>query len=241
MDAQAQFVSDASHELRTPLTALQTTNEVALRKTKLTEAEARDLLSHNVAEVAKLQALTTALLKLAKSDGSDITHVPVSLQQDSSEAMNMIISAAQAKEITIDDNVPDIKVLGDHMALAQCIAILLDNAVKYSPDGSQIRLSGGHGTRTGFVRVQDHGAGIAAKDLPHIFDRFYRADQSRTRSNKTTGKAAERGTQNDSTQPDGYGIGLSLAKKLAHQMDGEILASSTEGKGSIFTIRLPLA
>ena len=233
MEAQAQFVSDASHELRTPLTALQTTNEVALRKPKLSEAEARDLLGHNVAEVAKLQALTTALLKLAKPDNPAARPVPVSLQTAASEAMNAMVAAAQAKDIAIEDKVPDIRVLGDPTALAQSVAILLDNAIKYSPQGSTIHLSGGKAGRHGSITVTDQGQGIAAKDLPHIFDRFYRADQSRTRSIGTSIRPE--------SHTDGYGIGLSLAKKLVHQMDGEILASSIEGKGSSFAIRLPLA
>lgn len=227
MDAQAQFVSDASHELRTPLTALQTTNEVALRKPKITENEARNLLAKNVAEVTKLQALTTALLKLARSDGSDTRHVPVSLQNAASEAMNKFISAAQNKDIVIEDTVPDISVNGDTTSLAQTIAILLDNAIKYSPENSTILLSGSKNGKTGSISIQDHGQGIASKDLPHIFDRFYRADQSRT--------------QNTSGEVDGYGIGLSLAKKLVHQMNGEIIVTSAEGKGSTFTIRMPLA
>lgn len=222
MEAQAQFVSDASHELRTPLTALQTTNEVALRKHKLSESEARDLLAHNVAEVAKLQALTDGLLRLARPDRT-MQHVPVALQNAASDAMNALIEAAQAKNISIEEAVPNVRVLGDEPSIVQAIKILLDNAVKYSPQDSHIKLTGGRSGRQGFITVQDHGQGIAAKDLPHIFDRFYRADQSR-------GKHAE----------DGYGIGLSLAKKLVHQMDGEIVVTSTPGKGSTFTIRLPL-
>lgn len=226
MEAQAQFVSDASHELRTPLTVLQTTNEVALRKPKLSETDARDLLEHNVAEVAKLQALTDGLLRLARPD-KKLIRTPVSLQTIASEAMNGLIPAAQSRHIRIEDNTPDINVFGDPAALTQALSVLLDNAIKYSPQGSTITLTGARSSRLSEVSVIDHGPGISPNDLPHIFDRFYRADQSRSHSENTTA--------------DGYGIGLSLAKKIVHQMDGEIIASSTPGKGSTFTIKLPAA
>lgn len=224
MEAQAQFVSDASHELRTPLTALQTTNEVALRKPKLPEAAARELIGHNVAEVAKLQALTDGLLRLARQDGKDLARVPVSLQAISSDAINAFLGAAQDKRMAIEDATPDLKVLGDQPSLARAVGILLDNAIKYSPEKSKIIITGSRSGKHGLISVTDHGQGIATRDLPHIFDRFYRADQSRT-----------------SSYADGYGIGLALAKKIVHQHDGEIVATSTPGKGSIFTISLPLA
>lgn len=224
MAAQAQFVSDASHELRTPLTALQTTNEVALRKPKLTEAEARDLLGYNVAEVAKLKALTDGLLKLARPGSHHLVRSPVSLQAVASDAMNALISAAQAKNIAIEDNVPNLKVIGDQQALAQALIIMLDNAIKYSPDKTTIHLTGGQHGKISQISVQDEGQGIDPKDLPHIFDRFYRAEQSRNK-----------------IKADGYGIGLALAKKIVHQHDGEIVAASTPGKGSTFTIKLPAA
>jgi len=224
MEAQAQFVSDASHELRTPLTALQTTNEVALRKPKLSAAEARDLLEHNVAEVAKLQSLTDGLLKLARQDNQPVSHSPVSLQEVTGDAMNTIIHQAQAKDIAIEDNVPPMLVSGDQPSLSQAVVILLDNAVKYSPQGSTVHLSASQQGKYALLAVRDAGQGISAKDLPHIFDRFYRADQSR---NKQT--------------VDGYGIGLSMAKKIIDQHHGEIIASSVEGKGSAFTLKLPLS
>jgi two-component system sensor histidine kinase CiaH len=224
MESQAQFVSDASHELRTPLTALQTTNEVALRKPKLSAIDTKDLLLHNVAEVAKLQALTNGLLRLARPDSNHIVRSSISLQAVASDAMNALIAAAQAKQIVVEDSVPDIKVLGDTQALGQVVVILLDNAIKYSPEGSTIKLGGAQHGKFGVLTIQDEGQGIAAKDLPHIFDRFYRADQSR-----------------DKQKVDGYGIGLALAKKITEQLGGEITATSIEDKGSNFAVKLALA
>jgi two-component system sensor histidine kinase CiaH len=223
MESQAQFVSDASHELRTPLTAMQTMNEVALRRSKLPEADSRDLITKNLEEVVKLRALTDGLLKLARHDDSAIQHTTISLQDIASEAMNRVIILAQPKDITVDDEIADIKVLGDSASLAQAVVILLDNAVKYSPAGTTIHLTSDRRGKLGQLHVRDEGPGIRPYDLRKIFDRFYRADQSRSRH-----------------IVEGHGIGLSLAKKIMQQHGGDITAASTVGKGSTFTLKIPL-
>lgn len=224
MEAQAQFVSDASHELRTPLTLIQTSTEVALRKPKLTAAEAKKVLEQNVADVRRLQDLTNGLLAIAKHDKSKLVLTPTSLQEVTSEALNHVVAVAQQKDITVDEQVINLKVLGNKAALIQALTVLLDNAIKYSPNNSTIRITSGLEGGCGFVHVKDEGKGIEAKDLPHIFDRFYRADHSRSSQNT-----------------EGFGIGLSLAKKIIDQHHGEIIARSAPGKGSIFSIKLPLA
>lgn len=223
-EAQAQFVGDASHELRTPLTSLQTSNEVALRNRHLTVAQSRELLRQNIEEVAKLQTLTDGLLQLARQDRAAVTLGPVSLQDVAADALNGIVDAAQAKNMSVDDSVPAVMVQADAGHLSRALAILLDNAVKYAPEGSTIRLAGGAKGKQGYVRVIDRGPGISQTDQQRIFDRFYRADQSRSSQHVT-----------------GYGIGLSLAKKLVGQQGGTIEVSSQPGKGAAFTIYLPLA
>jgi two-component system sensor histidine kinase CiaH len=234
MEAQVQFVGDASHELRTPLTALQTSNEVALRNSKFTLADARQILCDNIEEVAKLQALTDGLLQLARPDGAASAMVPgqVDLPDLITTAINRVIPAAQAKHQTIDDLVQRLSFTGHRQTLEQAVVVLLDNAVKYSPAGSQIIIKAGRapvkpknpnaGNQL-WIQVSDHGPGIRPYDLRKIFDRFYRADQSRS-------------TQHVS----GYGIGLALAKKIVEQHGGEISAESVVGRGSTFTIKLPL-
>ncbi|MEK7594330.1 MAG: HAMP domain-containing sensor histidine kinase [Patescibacteria group bacterium] len=224
METQHRFVTDASHELRTPLTAILTTNEVALRSADLKLPEAKDLIKSNVEEVKKLKDLTDGLLNLAKQNGSGLLIKPVSLQQVVGEAMNSVIASAQAKKISVDDNVPNIKVEGDKEALVQAVVILLDNAIKYSDNKTTIHLEGHKKDGRGFLAVRDEGVGISPVDLPHIFDRFYRADKSRTNS-----------------MADGYGIGLAIAQKIIDQHHGRIEADSTLGKGSVFVIELPLA
>lgn len=224
MDAQTRFVSDASHELRTPLTALQTTNEVALRKPKLSVAEAKELIQYNVEEVAKLKSLSDGLLGLLKQDGQPLELVSVSIQAVASEAMNHIAPAAIAKHMSVNDSVPNIMVKSHEASLIQITTILLDNAVKYSPDKSEIFISARTRGKMAFLTVRDQGIGIKATELPHIFDRFYRADTSRSRH-----------------QVEGYGLGLSIAKRLSDQLGADISAKSTQDKGTTFTIKLPLS
>lgn len=224
VEAQSQFVSDASHELRTPLTTLQTSNEVALRNPKLTLSQSKQLIAQNIDEVTKLQALANGLLTLARPESGLIDMVPVSLQDVASDAMNQVIKQAQARNITIDDKVNAIVVHANRQSLVQAVVVLLDNAIKYGPSDSTIYLSADKRSRRASFYVRDEGPGIRPYDLRRIFDRFYRADQSRS-------------TQHVA----GNGIGLSLAKKLVEQQGGEIRVSSTVGKGSKFTVSLPLA
>jgi signal transduction histidine kinase len=221
MDAQSRFTSDASHELRTPLAAIQTENEVALRASDLTLSRAKELLHSNVEEITRLQQLSEGLLRLTNGR-QHLPVQPVWLDEIGGDAMNHVIKLAQAKNIAIDDTVPHVQVVAHPQSLAQAIVILLDNAIKYSPEKSTVHLEGKMNSKHASLSIRDEGIGIAASHLPHIFDRFYRADQSRT-----------------SQSVQGYGLGLSIAKKLIEQQHGGISAASELGEGSMFTIRLP--
>jgi signal transduction histidine kinase len=226
MRAQAQFISDASHELRTPLTALQTTNEVALRNAKLNVKDARDILKDNVEEVAKLKSLTDGLLRLAHHDEAGqaaFNAEPVSLQDIAGEAMNRIMPAALEKDIAVEDGTQPVMVVGDRQGLVQALVVLLENAVKYSPAGSLVKIRALKKAKQAVLSVQDQGPGIRPYDAGRIFDRFYRADQSRS-----------------ARHVPGHGIGLALAKKIVEQHGGGISVESVLGKGSTFTIKLPL-
>jgi two-component system sensor histidine kinase CiaH len=224
MEAQAQFVSDASHELRTPLTAMQVTNEVALRRHSLPATDARIIITQNLEDVRKLQDLTNALLRLSVQNSDALRPASVSLQDVASEAINRVAASAQVKHISIEETVPPIKVMADKASLVQAVVVLLDNAIKYSSAGSSVKVDGAHKGKHVVFRVSDEGPGVNADDIPHIFDRFYRADKSRNQM-----------------QTEGYGIGLALAKKIIDQHGGEISVVSTEGKGATFSIKLPLA
>lgn len=224
MESQKRFISDASHELRTPITALQTTNEVALRKQRLKPEEARDLILHNVAEAAKLKELSDSLLSLLRQDSPKLTYRSISLQDVARDAINQIVATALKKNITVEDSVPNIKTRGDSASLTRAVTILLDNAIKYSHAKSRVEISGYAKGSHAYIFVKDEGTGIHATDIPHIFDRFYRADRSRSKD-----------------QREGYGLGLSIAHKIIEQHTGAITVESQPGKGSTFTIKLPLA
>lgn len=224
MEAQDQFVSDASHELRTPLTALQTTNEVALRKNKVSASDAKNIFQHNIEEVTKLKLLTDSLLNLAKTDNTPLKLTSIDISSVVSDALNKVLDTALEKGITVDDKVPKLNIKGDKDCLCRALVIILDNAIKYSPNESTINITTQKDTKYVWLSVKDEGIGIKAVHLPHIFERFYRADSSRSKH-----------------RVEGFGIGLALAKKIVEQHNGEIIAASTPGKGSTFTIKLPLS
>lgn len=224
MEMQSRFASDASHELRTPLAIMQAENEVALRSKDLTLRRAKELLRSNLEESVKLKELSEGLLRLAQKDQGVIDIESVSLVDIASEAMNHIVKSAQEKSVVLLDEAPNILVIADRQQLIHALTILLDNAVKYSDAESTVHISGYSKGRSGYLVVRDEGIGIPEDALGHIFDRFYRVDLSRTKN-----------------QRDGYGLGLSIAHKIVQQLDGEITVESTVGKGSIFTIKLPLA
>jgi two-component system sensor histidine kinase CiaH len=223
LDAQKRFTSDASHELRTPLTAMQAEIEVALRDPKLTKHQAVELLQSNLEEVEKLRSLSDGLLNLAQHQKPAQISV-VKLKPAIDEALKRVEKSAHTKNIVINDHTKDLTLKSDSYSLSELLVILIDNAIKYSPDGSKIQLTSISAGKMGKISVTDQGIGIKATDLPHIFDRFYRSDTSRSK-----------------TQAEGYGLGLAIAKKIADSLNGSIEVKSAPNKGSTFTISLPSA
>ena len=225
LEAQSRFTADASHELRTPLTAMKSEIEVALRNPKLNSKDTKELLSSNLEEIGKLEALSNGLLRLAQHDSHDSeAFVPVSLAKVSSDAIERMAIAIKRRPVKVFNEVEPTMVWGDRQHLTEVVAIILDNAIKYSLAKSSIRLTSHVQNNFAYLEVHDKGKGISAEDLPHIFDRFYRADTSRSKD-KTSG----------------YGLGLSIAKKIAELHGGAIETTSEVGKGSIFTLKLPLS
>lgn len=220
MVAQTRFVSDASHELRTPLTAIQTTNEVALRDASLSLKDAREVIQSNLDDVERLQRMSTMLLQLANRDAHlDLT--PVEIHDVVSRALTDSAAKAMARDITVDDQTGRFSIMADPDAAAQALTVVLDNAIKYSPDASTITLTTAaerHGMMQ--IRVTDQGTGIAPDDIHKLFDRFFRSDQARTRQGH-----------------DGYGLGLAIAKQIMGLHGGSITVTSRLGKGSTFALR----
>lgn len=219
VEAQHRFTADASHELRTPLAAMKAEIEVGLRDKKLTKNEAVGLLRSSLEEVDRLEHLAEGLLVLTQADAvRPLT--PVSLEEIAAKVTRRLQALAEAKHIAVKRQLKPVIVPAEEAAVDKIISILLDNAIKYSPAHTEITLKTYQKDGHGFLKVEDHGIGIRSSELPHIFDRFYRADSSRSVASVA-----------------GHGLGLSIAKRLAESINATIDVKSGPGKGSEFTLR----
>jgi signal transduction histidine kinase len=224
MERQGQFISDASHELRTPLTAMMTETEVGLRDPNLTIDEAKQLLESNLEEAKRLSGLTTNLLELSSGRQHELVLEPVALAEAASRAIQQVEPARAKRGTVITSTITGQQVLGDPQRLEELLVILLDNAIKYSDKKAQVTLATKKHGRTAILTIRDSGIGIAPTDLPHIFDRFYRADASRS-----------------TRHIDGHGLGLSIARQIVESHGGQITATSKVGQGTTFTVKLQAA
>ncbi len=221
LEAQMHFVNDASHELRTPLTAIKAGNDVALRNPKLSLQEARHVIRQNGQDIERLKALSDGLLSLARNDQTGLALDAVDLQDIVGAAMTQVVPQATAKSIAVHDEAAKVDVVGNKAALEQVLVILLDNAVKYSDQRRNIYIRSRQKGKTVYLDVADEGVGIRASDIPHLFRRFYRADQSRHGGDR-----------------NGYGLGLSIAERIMTNLGGSIGVVSKPGEGSTFTLKL---
>ena len=219
-----QFTADASHELRTPLALMRTATEVSLRTSK-TISEYRETQAELLEELEKTSDLVEKLMLLARADagGEALQRSRVNLVDCLRDACNEGRILAEAKQITFREDLtsPVAAVNGDSHALHRLFLILIDNAVKYTPCGGSIAVCLSTGGRFVEVEVRDTGIGISPEDLPHIFERFYRADKARSR------------------EFGGVGLGLSIAQWVAEAHSGSLEAQCAPGKGSVFKVHLP--
>ncbi|MEI8232211.1 MAG: HAMP domain-containing sensor histidine kinase [bacterium] len=218
MDDQYRFVSDASHELKTPITAIKTTLEVALRDKQLNLKESRETLSTSLEEVERLQKLAEGLLELThkKMVGA---FVPINLAGVIKTTTKMIQPIAEKKKIKITTKIPETIVMADESSLSRALLAIIDNAIKYSKSGSEIKIGSKTKERLIKINIADQGVGIEKENIKHVFDRFYRTDPARSMT--------------------GYGLGLSIAKQIIEEHGGTIEMTSTLGKGSTVIISLP--
>lgn len=221
--AQQRFVADVSHELRSPLTAIRGNLDL-LRRGALDDAAARaETLAAIESETARMQRLVQDLLLLAQADAG----VPIEKHRVELDTLLLDVfrqARLNAGNVKVSLGSEDqVQVIGDADRLKQLFLNLIDNAIKYTPAGGNVTLSFGREGDWVRVSVADTGIGIPAKDLPHIFDRFYRVDKARSR---------EKG---------GTGLGLAICKWIAEAHGGRIEVQSQVGKGSTFTVWLPSA
>ena len=226
-----RFTADAAHELRAPLAVLRTRIEFALRQ-PATAGPVGDVLREIATDAERLGVIVDDLLTLARADAGEqpAERERVFLDDAVTDAAQSTGIVARAKGVTLEmPQFDDAVVLGDRDRLRRLAVILLDNAIKFTPAGGTVSVRVGRAGGRPFLAVADTGAGIPAEHLPHVFERFYRADAART---------TERGAPGESS---GVGLGLSIARWIADAHGGEIDIRSVVGSGTTVTVSFPPA
>ncbi|WP_236796560.1 cell wall metabolism sensor histidine kinase WalK [Amycolatopsis sp. GM8] len=222
-ERQRQLVADAGHELRTPLTSLRTNLELLLSASRagaptLSEKDRSDIETDIKAQLDELTQLIGDLVELARQDEPHTQFERVEMIEVIERALDR--ARRRASEIEFDVSLQPWVLTGDHSALERAVLNLLDNAVKFSPAGSAVRVRMHPlGDGTAVIEVADSGPGIAEADLPKVFDRFYRSSEARTLP--------------------GSGLGLSIVKQAAQRHGGDVYAGRAPEGGALLTIRLP--
>jgi len=222
-DRQKRFTSDASHELRTPLTVMQADIDLALRRPRSVE-EYRETLQSAQEEVTRLSHIVSDLLTLTRldTDVAFVEHEPVALDDLIDSIVTGMQPLAKDRGILLTHMLEGpATILGDITRLKQLFINLLDNALNYTPLGGHIYVAVETTLDEIRVSISDSGIGIEPEHLPHVFERFYRADQARSRNH------------------EGTGLGLAIAQSSAQAHHGRIEVSSVIGAGSVFTVILP--
>jgi len=224
MEEQKRFVADSSHELRTPLTALKTSIEVALRDKNTDLRAQQNVLKSSLEDLQEIEDLANNLLILSQYTENE-KHLDFSefeLKEVIKNGVKKFETRAKDKGLELKLNLSDMTLVAYKQGLEEMVSIFLDNAVKYTENGSvsvSTRIEGGKAV----IEISDTGIGISKDALPYIFDRFYRADSSRSKQNIK-----------------GFGLGLSVAKKIIELHKGSVDVESTLGEGTTFFVKLPL-
>jgi two-component system sensor histidine kinase MprB len=222
-EQQRRLVADAGHELRTPLTSMRTNLELLAAADRpgapaLPEGERAEILTDVQAQVAELSTLVGDLVELAREDAPQVVHEPVDLPDVVSRALQR--ARRRAGDVEFDALLQPWTLVGDATALERAVLNLLDNAAKWSPSGGRVRVQMRVLDSWSIVlEVADAGPGIAERDLPRVFDRFYRADGARTMP--------------------GSGLGLSIVRQVAVRHGGAVWAGRAPEGGALLALRLP--
>ena len=220
---QARFTSDASHELRTPVSVMLTQTQTALSRER-SGAEYREALEACQRAARRMKSLTESLLELARLDaGQDpIKRESFDLPGTVRECVELLRPLAAERGIQVHCDIPPLECFGDAERIGQVVTNLITNAIDFNRDQGEVHLSARVENGSILLTVADTGQGIPAEDIPHLFERFYRVDKSRSRIQGRNG------------------LGLAICKTIIEAHSGTIQVASQPGVGSTFTVRLPL-
>jgi heavy metal sensor kinase len=219
---QKQFASDAAHELRTPVAVVLTQTQTALNRER-TAPEYRETVEACQRAAQRMRKLIGALLELARLDAGqeEMKRMKFDLSQTARDCVELIRPLADKRGVKIVSELPPLEIIGDSERIAQVITNLLTNAIQYNNPDGEVRITAQMQAGAVILTVTDTGPGISAEDLPRVFERFYRADKSRSSANN--------------------GLGLAISKAIVEAHGGEIEVSSEKDYGTTFTVRLPAA
>ena len=218
---QARFTSDASHELRTPLAVILSQAQTALARER-PAGEYREALEACLRAAQRMRRLTESLLDLARLDAGEepMRRAPFDLARVARESLDFLGPLAAERGVALVAELPPAPCRGDAERIGQVVTNLVKNAIDFNRPGGEVRLAARTTPEEAVLTVADTGAGIAPADLPHVFDRFYRADRARSGGERV-------------------GLGLAIVKAIVDAHSGAVTVESEPGAGSTFTLRLP--
>jgi len=226
-EIRKDFVANVSHELRTPISSIKGYAETLLDGKVDGEDNVKEFLSIIYQNSNRLANLIDDLLDLSKIESGKMKmeFEPLEILPIVNRCVSVLEKSAKDKSLSIKLDIPDElpRVLGDHKRLAQVFLNLLDNAIKYTPEGGSITISAASKEKITQIDISDTGIGISEKDLPRIFERFYRVDKAHSR------------------ELGGTGLGLSIVKHIVQAHDGQVWVQSMLGQGSTFSFTIPIA
>jgi heavy metal sensor kinase len=220
---QKQFASDAAHELRTPVSVILTQTQTALNRER-DAASYKQTVEACQRAAQRMRKLIESLLELARFDAGQevLKQLRFNFSKTISDSVEMVQALAEERNVKIVSEIAPLELTGDSARLAQVVTNLLTNAIQYNQPGGEVRLKLAAQNGLAVLEIADTGQGIAPENLPRVFERFYRADQSRTGAGNA-------------------GLGLSICKAIVEAHGGTIEVASGKNRGTTFTVRLPLA
>lgn len=223
LEKQKKFTADAAHELKTPLAAMKTDLEVNLRDKKINLDRAKDIMRDTIKDVDSLTLLTNSLIKQSKYQIQELNDKEIfELKKLIEKVVKKLESKSKQKGINVNVEGEEIEIKASKESISELLTIFVDNAIKFSNEKGLIEIKTEENREYVLIKVKDMGLGIDEKDLPYIFNRFYKSDSSRSKNER-----------------DGFGLGLSIAKEIAEAHNGKITVKTEVGRGTEFTIKLP--